>query len=127
MMLGKPFHGGLVLLKCNFDSAELNKNLLLFYRELLDYFQELTNNSRYIINYLILWNNKNITVDKKSLFWKSWFDRGIYFIGDLLNSAGKFLTLDEFEKKFDFKVSYLNYFQLIAAIPQELKRKALVL
>ena len=27
---------------------------------------------------------------------------------------------------FDFKVSYLNYFQLIAAIPQQLKRKALV-
>ena len=74
----------------------------------------------------ILWNSKNITVDKKSLFWKSWFNRGIYFIGDLLNSAGKFLTLDEFQKKFDFKVSYLNYFQLTAAIPQELKRKALV-
>ena len=43
----------------------------------------------------------------------------------MLNSAGKFLTLHEFQKKFDFKVSYLNYFQLIAAIPQELKRKAL--
>ena len=119
-------YGGLAfLLKCNFDSVKLDKNLPLFYRELLDYFQELTNNSQYITNDLILWNNKNITVDKKSLFWKSWFDRGIYFIGDLLNSAGKFLTLDEFQKKFDFKVSYLNYFQLIAAIPQELKRKAL--
>ena len=63
---------------------------------------------------------------KKSLFWKSWFDRGIYFIGDLLNSVQKFLTLDEFQKKFDFKVSYLNFFQLIAAIPQELKIKAVI-
>jgi len=75
-------YGGLAfLLKCNFDSAKLDKNLPLFYRQLLDYFQELTNNSQYITNDLILWN-KNITVDKKSLFWKSWFDRGIYFIGD---------------------------------------------
>ena len=105
----------------------MDKNLPLFYRKLLHYFQELTNNSQYITNDLILWNNKNITVDKKSLFWKSWFDHRMYFIGaDLLNSAGKFLTLDEFLKKFDFKVSYLNYFQLIAAVPQELKRKALV-
>ena len=81
-------YGGLAfLLKCNFDSAKLDKNLPLFYRELLDYFQELTNNSQYITNDLILWNNKNLTVDKKCLFWKSWFDRGIYFIGDLLNSA----------------------------------------
>ena len=106
-MPGKPFqtiffnkYGGLAFpLKCNFDSVKLEKNLPLFYRELLDYFQELTNNSQYVTNDLILENNKNITVGKKSLFWKSWFDRGIYFIGDLLNSAGKFLTLDEFQKK----------------------------
>ena len=108
-----------------FDSAKLDKNLLLFYRELLDYFQELTSNSQYVTNDLILWNIKNITVDKKSLFWTSWFDRGICFIDDLSNSAGKFLTLDEFQKKFVFKVSYLNSFQLIAAIPRGLKRKAL--
>ena len=67
----------------------------------LDYFQELSNNSHYITNDLILWDNKNIIVDKTSQFWKSWFDRGICFIGDLLNSAGKFLTLDEFQKRCD--------------------------
>ena len=107
----KPFltiffnkYGGLAfLLKCNFDSAKLDKNLPLFYRELLDYFQELTNNSQYITNDLILWNNKNITVDTKSLFWKSWFDRGIYFIGDLLNSAGNFLPLTNFKKSLILK------------------------
>ena len=73
-------YGGLAfLLKCDFDSAKLNKNLPEFYRKLFNYFQEFINNSQYITNDLILWNNKNITVDKKSLFWKSWFDRGIYF------------------------------------------------
>ena len=55
-------YGGVsFLLKCNFDSAKLDKKLPLFYRELLDYFQELTNNSQYITNDLILWNNKDIT------------------------------------------------------------------
>ena len=77
-------------------------------------------------NDLILWNNKKITVEKNSLFWKHWFDRGIYFISDLLNSAGKFLTLDEFQNNFDFKIIYLYYFQLCAAIPPDLKRKAFV-
>ena len=34
-------YGGLAfLLKCNFDSAKLDKNVPLLYRELLDYFQE---------------------------------------------------------------------------------------
>ena len=41
-----------------------------------------------------------------------------------MNSNGKFLTLEEFQNKFEIKVSYLHYFQLIAAIPPDLKRKA---
>ena len=36
-------YGGLpFLLKCNYNTATLDNNLPLFYRELLDYFQELT-------------------------------------------------------------------------------------
>ena len=72
----------------------------------------------------ILWNNKKITVEKKSFLWESWYERGIYFISDILNSDGKFLTLDEFQNKQDLKVNYLHYFQLIAAIPSDWKRKA---
>ena len=37
----------------------------------------------------------------------------------------KFLTLEEFQNKFEIKVNYLHYFQSIAAIPLDLKRKAL--
>ena len=43
----------------------------------------------------------------------------------MLNSDGNFLTLEEFQNKFDIKVNYSHYFQLIAAIPSDLKRKAL--
>ena len=65
-----------------------------------------------------------ITVEKNSVFWKRWFERGIYFVSDLLNSDGKFLSLDEFQKKYDLEVNFLHYFQLLAAIPLDLKRKA---
>ena len=43
---------------------------------------------------------------------------------DLLNSDGKFPTLDEFQKKYDLEVNFLPYFQVIAATPLDLKRKA---
>ena len=47
-------YGGLTfLLKCNYDSANLEKGLPLFYRELLDYFQELNTSSEYNNNDLI--------------------------------------------------------------------------
>ena len=55
-------YGGLpFLLKCNYNTAILDNNLPLFYRKLLDYFQELTKFSEYDKNNdLILWNNRRI-------------------------------------------------------------------
>jgi len=71
----------------------------------------------------ILWNNEAIAIENHSLFWKSWVERGIYFIQDILNSDGNLLTLDEFQTKFHVKTDFLQYFQLIAAIPSDLKKK----
>ena len=41
-----------------------------------------------------------------------------------MNSNWKFLTFEEFQNKFEIKANYLHYFQLIATIPPDLKRKA---
>ena len=75
-------YGGLTfLLKCNYDVNLFEASFPLFYRELLGYFQELS--SAYggdPTRKFILWNNKDISVDQKTLFWKTWFERGIYFI-----------------------------------------------
>ena len=79
--------GGLsFLLKCNCYSKNLDKDLSLFYLEMLDSFKELRLN--YQDTYqsdLILWNNLNITIEGKSLFWKKWVKKGIYHIQDILN------------------------------------------
>ena len=117
---GLPF-----LLKCNYNTATLDKNLPLFYHELLDYFQEVTKFSEYDKNNdLILWNNRRITIERNSVFWKQWFDQVVTFISDLTNSNGNFLTFEEVQNKFEIKANYLHYFQLIPAIPPDLKRKA---
>ena len=80
-------YGGLpFLLKCNYNTATLDNNLPLFYHELLDYFQELTKFSEYDKNNdLILWNNRRITIERNSVFWKQWFDQVVTFISDLMN------------------------------------------
>ena len=60
-------------------------------------------------------------IERNGVFWKQWFDYGVAFISDLMNSDGKFLTLKEFQSKFEIKVNYFHYFQLNAAIPPDLK------
>ena len=73
----------------------------------------------------ILWNNEAITIENHSLYWRSWVERGIYFIQDILNSNGNFLKLDEFQTKFQIKTNFLQYLMImIAVIPSDLKRKA---
>ena len=113
-------HGGLqFLLKCNYNADDINNNLPTFYRELFQYFQEFKNKAK-IFSYgnFLLWNNEAITIEKKMLFWKSWFDKKIFFIQDILSGDGNFLTFEEFQK-FRIKTNYLHYFQLMAAIPFE--------
>jgi len=62
-------HGGLpFLLKCNYDSKHFDKKMPLFYKEILDHFKEVCNGYPNVYNSdLILWNNKEITIESKSV------------------------------------------------------------
>ena len=114
-------YGGLqFLLKCNYNSESINTCLPNFYRELLKYFQEFKNKTN-IFPYgeFLLWNNKAITIENYSVFWRSWFIRKILYVQDVLNAEGNFLTIEEFQNKFKIKINYLHYLQLIAAIPSD--------
>jgi len=42
--------------------------------------------------------NKEITIEGKTLFWKQWFEKGIYLVQDLLDNEGKFLSLQTFQE-----------------------------
>ena len=103
-------YGGLnFLLKCNYNIKKLDKHVPSFYLEMLDYFKELRLNLQ--DNYksdFILWNNQDITIEGKSLFWKRWIENGTYYIQDILNEHGKFLTYEEFNHKYKIKISFLT-------------------
>ena len=54
---------------------------------------------------------------------KKWFKRGVVFINDL-NENGKFLTFKEFSDKYKCQTNFLQYYQVISAIPTSLLTKA---
>ena len=105
-------YGGLTfLLNCNYDTKCVDSSFTLLYEELQEYFQELVNmydgDQR---RKFVLWNNREIKIEAKTLFWKTWFEKGIYLVQDLLNEAGKFLSLQEFQDKFDLEINFLQYY-----------------
>jgi hypothetical protein len=56
-----------------------------------------------------LFFNDNIKIEKKYVFFQSWFDRGIYRIGHILDERGQFYKYNEFIKKYDIQVNFLRY------------------
>ena len=92
-------YGGLqFLLKCNYNTESLNICLPNFYREQLRYFQEFKN-KRNIFPHgeFLLWNNRAITIENYSVYWRSWFKQKILYVQDVLNAKGNFLMLEEFQ------------------------------
>ena len=120
-------HGGLLfLLNCNYSVKNLDTKIPLFYRELLEFFQDLRGlYDDPLQREFILWNNKEIMIENKSVFWKTWLTKNVVFVQDLLDSQGNFLSLQGFTEKYSIDVNFLKYYQLISAIPQWLKHYAL--
>ena len=72
--------GGLAFLqKCYYNVNLFEANFPLCYRELSSTYR---GEPRGKFN---LWNNKDITIDQKTLSWKTCFEHGIYFVQDLLS------------------------------------------
>ena len=64
----------------------------------------------------VIWNNRKILIDGKSVFYKSWFDQNVIQVQDLLQEDGKFLSFENFCYQFKFKTPFTLYFGLINSI-----------
>ena len=63
----------------------------------------------------IIWNNKDILVDRKSIYWKSWHEKGITHIYDLLDSENKFLNIYDLHTKYGIEIDIMKYNSMISA------------
>ena len=64
--------------------------MLLYFKE-LKYLYDKENRAKYV-----LFNNTLILIDKKSVFWKSWFDNNVVTVQDLLKDDGTVMTYNDF-------------------------------
>jgi len=92
--------GGKVILCCDFDVKNLPVKLPIFYEECLKYFAEWSAARQDIANNLtggdfskiVLWNNKAICINEKSVYNHRLADKGILKLGDLVSEDNELIT-----------------------------------
>ena len=70
--------------------------------------------------------NKDILLDGRSIFYKNWFEKGIYLIQDLLDVHGNIMSYTKSTEKYLLSCNFLAYFQFISAIPKNVIERARV-
>ncbi len=63
-----------------------------------------------------LYYNKNIKIGTSSCFNKSWFDKGIHFINDIVKEDGTFYTQYDLQVMYNININFLHYYGLIKAV-----------
>ena len=108
------------LLRCNCDTNFFNE-LPLIYKKMLELCYELKTLFSYDQKQEItLFDNQDILVDGKPIFLSEWFTKGILSINELLNETGNVLTFQEFRDKYSCESNFLQYYQVVRAIPKRL-------
>ena len=84
---------------CNYDVNDLDLSLSKFYLQLLRWWADFRC-SYSDVNYSqnVIWNNKNIRINSKPVFYKTYFDKGITYLIDLQFDVDNVRSYESFKQ-----------------------------
>ena len=117
--------GSNLLFRCsyNIQYLPLNENLPKFYRDLISHWQKINSTNPKtkgdVLNQII-WNSQFIRLNKSSVFFPGWKKVGIENLSCLFeNESNTLMIFTTFMQKCNVKSNFLQYYNLLSAIPQE--------
>ena len=122
--------GGRLLLSCNFSVKKLPVTLPKFYVECLQTFSEhsasvreqilnLSNSSR---SSTVIWNNRHILIDGKSVFYQSLFDKGIITLENLVTDTNVLLIKQNPNGLPFTPLEWFHLIQIFKALPTQWRK-----
>ena len=61
------------------------------------------------LNEIIIWNNSNIKVNGKTVYYQPWHCKGVAKLVGLLDNQNRFLAFDAFKRKYNVKTTFIDY------------------
>ena len=96
-----------------------------FYKEIIEIWTELSYQNSTHVNHLSdiklhpIWNNSGIRINNQPVFYKTWSEKGVNYIEDILyyvNSDYRFMPLDSFTEKYAIQTDFVTFSGIISAI-----------
>lgn len=69
-----------------------------------------------------IWNNKDIKIANRPIFYRHWFAKHVFFIKDLIDENGRLLTLESFVEKYNINTNFLEYLGVRTVIENYIRR-----
>ena len=123
LLYGIPFN---YIVQCNNNCQYLMENTPKFYQEIYKVWNTIEKPEPQKLDEILqqnIWLNKNITIQNKPILWKSWFDKGITEISDLLDDNGNFLDSPQLKDKYNLPCNFMSCLQIKQAIPHIWKKQ----
>ncbi len=117
--------GGTFLFQCNYDCKLLclSEQLPRFYKDIIVHWQKIASifpqNKSEVLEQVI-WNNRFLIVNKKSVYFPHWHRAGVAHISDA--EKNHFLSFNSLCEKFKTKFNFLQYYSIISALPRSWKK-----
>lgn len=108
----------LSILACSFLENTFWKNV---FESWAVYVQEIVEAS-YLLSQP-LWNHVFITIENKSVLYKSWYIKNLRYMNYLVDKSGVFMSPTELIKKFNLKCTFLQAYAIMCAIPSSWNSK----
>ena len=82
-----------------------------FWKIVFEYYNSLCLITKIKTNYDIMcssiWLNKSIGTEK--IYFSDWFSNGVHVVGDIVNSDGSIIPIEEIKLQYGFSPNFLNY------------------
>jgi len=72
---------------------------------------------------MILFHNKEILVDRRTVFYDDCVEKGVFTVHDVTDAHGSFLPFELFQQRHGINCNFFKYFQVIFAILSTLREK----
>lgn len=102
-------------LRCSFDVNKIPLKLSNFHRQVLLTWCLIFKHN-FSPHSFFIWNNKYITHQRKSLFFRQWFDSNILLVAQLLDANGQILCINDLCHKFNCLISVKEYCIIVNSI-----------